>query len=133
MKTLAAICALLISTLTVAQSIKYDADLTAYKFKQDGIWGGWTNWVEDNSSIVFNKRREDITIKSDEGSKLYLIDEIIDPEMDDEGDIVYAFICIDSNGIYMEVRIVLFTSMEDQLQLYLIYEDKKTVYNIYRK
>ena len=114
-----------------AQIYKYQAYCFSYTYKDDnGGWSGWSDWEDSNRQIVFNMDENIIVVYSDIIQK-YDIDEY---EVIDEvefGGTSVAFECVDNRGFQCRVR--LWSKIDGNLQLYVVYGDMMWVYGIRKK
>ena len=114
-----------------AQTIEYNADLMSSVFLQDGMFSPWTGWEEVNSTIVFDKSNMEIMLYEFDGNtQSFYVNHVYAPEEDDDGDIVYSFSVVDEQGVSLEVRMIMYVSMDDDLQIYFIYPHKKIAYAV---
>ena len=110
-----------------------------YKFKTSGFsvleknekgkWGKWSNLDLVNILISLDTNKDRIIIYS-QAIQLF---EIIDyqPTEENDTDIVYSFTCKDNNGEDCTLSIITRKKQDNRKQLYVNYENRIIVYNIF--
>ena len=111
----------------------------SYKFKTSGFsvleknekgkWGKWSDLDLVNILVTLDTNKHRIVIYS-QAIQLF---EIIDyqPTEENETDIVYSFTCRDNNGEDCTLSIITRKKQDNRKQLYINYEDRIIVYNIF--
>lgn len=110
-----------------------------YKFKTSGFsvlektekgkWGKWSDLDLVNIVVTLDTNKNRIVVYS----QIIQLFEIIDYHAieENETDIVYAFTCKDNEGLDCTVSIITRKKQENRKQLYINYEDRIIVYNIF--
>jgi hypothetical protein len=110
-----------------------------YKFKTSGYsvleknekgkWGKWSNLDLVNILVSLDTNKDRIIIYS-QAIQLF---EIIDyqPTEENDTDIVYSFTCKDNNGEDCTLSIITRKKQDNRKQLYVNYENRIIVYNIF--
>lgn len=110
-----------------------------YKFKTSGFsvlqknekgkWGKWSDLDLVNILVSLDTNKNRIVIYS----QIIQLFEIIDYEATEENDtdIVYSFTCKDNNGEDCTLSIITRKKQDNRKQLYLNYDDRIIVYNIF--
>ena len=110
-----------------------------YKFKTSGFsvleknekgkWGKWSDLDLVNILISLDTNKDRIVIYS----QIIQLFEIIDYQATEENDtdIVYSFTCKDNNGEDCTVSIITRKKQDNRKQLYVNYENRIIVYNIF--
>ena len=110
-----------------------------YKFKTSGFsvlektekgkWGKWSDLDLVNIVVTLDTNKNRIVVYS----QIIQLFEIIDYQAieENETDIVYAFTCKDNEGLDCTVSIITRKKQENRKQLYINYEDRIIVYNIF--
>lgn len=114
-------------------------DAQVYKLKATGFsmkyeideytWSEWADWEESNVLCTIDVQTDRITIYSKE-TQVYDVIEKEEEVIDDEGDWTLPFICIDQDGGRCRIRLMK-RAEDEQLQLYVDYNDMKWVYDVY--
>ena len=111
----------------------------SYKFKTSGFsvleknergkWGKWSDLSLVNILVSLDTNKDRIVIYS-QAIQLF---EIIDYQTKEENDtdIVYSFTCKDNNGEDCTLSIITRKKQENRKQLYVNYENRIIVYNIF--
>lgn len=111
----------------------------SYKFKTSGFsvleknekgkWGKWSDLDLVNILVTLDTNKNRIVIYS-QAIQLF---EIIDYQATEENDtdIVYSFTCKDNNGDDCTLSIITRKKQDNRKQLYLNYDDRIVVYNIF--
>ncbi|MFE3866741.1 hypothetical protein ACFX5E_01475 [Flavobacterium sp. LS2P90] len=110
-----------------------------YKFKTSGFsvleknekgkWGKWSDLGLVNILVTLDTTKNRIVIYS-QAIQLF---EIIDYQATEENDsdIVYSFTCKDNNGEDCTISIITRKKQDNRKQLYVNYENRIIVYNIF--
>ncbi|SHM27412.1 hypothetical protein [Flavobacterium xinjiangense] len=110
-----------------------------YKFKTSGFsvleknekgkWGKWSDLGLVNILVSLDTNKDRIVIYS-QAIQLF---EIIDyqPTEENDTDIVYSFTCKDNNGEDCTLSIITRKKQDNRKQLYVNYENRIIVYNIF--
>ncbi len=110
-----------------------------YKFKTTGFsvlektekgkWGKWTDLDLVTILVSLDTNKNRIVVYS----QIIQLFEIIDyqPIEENDTDIVYSFTCKDNEGLDCTVSIITRKKQENRKQLYINYEDRIIVYNIF--
>ncbi|MFE3848635.1 hypothetical protein ACFX5D_11745 [Flavobacterium sp. LB3P45] len=110
-----------------------------YKFKTSGFsvleknekgkWGKWSDLDLVNILVSLDTNKDRIVIYS----QIIQLFEIIDYQATEENDtdIVYSFTCKDNNGEDCTVSIITRKKQGNRKQLYVNYENRIIVYNIF--
>jgi hypothetical protein len=118
--------------ISVAQVVKCKATAFTYKTKnaETELWSSWADWQEVNILVVIDPKIERIKIFSKE-EQTYDIIQAFDKAVDSDGDVVYQWMCVNSDGKKCYVKIIKLLSREGQNQLYVEFSDMMWVYNVY--
>ena len=110
-----------------------------YKFKTSGFsvleknekgkWGKWSDLDLVNILVSLDTNKDRIVIYS----QIIQLFEIIDYQATEENDtdIVYSFTCKDNNGEDCTLSIITRKKQDNRKQLYVNYENRIIVYNIF--
>lgn len=110
-----------------------------YKFKTSGFsvlektekgkWGKWSDLDLVNILVTLDTDKNRIVVYS----QIIQLFEIIDyqPIEENDTDIVYSFTCKDNEGLDCTVSIITRKKQDNRKQLYINYEDRIIVYNIF--
>ncbi|UQD56398.1 hypothetical protein [Flavobacterium sp. K5-23] len=110
-----------------------------YKFKTSGFsvleknergkWGKWSDLNLVNLMVSLDTDKSRIVVYS----QIIQLFEIIvyQPTEENENDIVYSFTCKDNNGEDCTVSIITRKKQENRKQLYINYDNKIILYNIF--
>ena len=110
-----------------------------YKFKTSGFsvlektekgkWGKWSDLDLVNILVTLDTDKNRIVVYS----QIIQLFEIIDyqPIEENDTDIVYSFTCKDNEGLDCTVSIITRKKQDSRKQLYINYEDRIIVYNIF--
>lgn len=110
-----------------------------YKFKTSGFsvleknekgkWGKWSDLKLVNLLISLDTDKNRIVVYS---QVIQLFDIIIyQPTEENDTDIVYSFTCKDNNGDDCTLSIITRKNQDNRKQLYINYNDRIIVYNIF--
>lgn len=110
-----------------------------YKFKTSGFsvlektekgkWGNWSDLELVNMLVSLDTNKSRIVVYS-QIIQLFEIMEYQDRE-ENETDIVYSFTCKDNDGLDCTLSIITRKQQDNRKQLYINYEDRIIVYNIF--
>lgn len=110
-----------------------------YKFKTSGFsvleknergkWGKWSDLNLVNILVTLDTNKNRIVVYS----QIIQLFEIIDYQATEENDtdIVYSFTCKDNEGVDCTVSIITRKKQGNRKQLYINYDDRIVVYNIF--
>lgn len=110
-----------------------------YKFKTSGFsvlekndkgkWGKWSDLNLVNILVTLDTSKNRIVVYS----QIIQLFEIIDyqPTEENDTDIVYSFTCKDNEGVDCMVSIITRKKQENRKQLYINYDNRIIVYNIF--
>ena len=110
-----------------------------YKFKTSGFsvlektekgkWGKWSDLELVNILVSLDTNKSRIVVYS----QIIQLFEIIDYQdrTENDSDIVYTFTCKDNDGIDCTLSIITRKKQGNRKQLYINYEDRIIVYNIF--
>ena len=110
-----------------------------YKFKTSGFsvleknekgkWGKWSDLNLVNILVTLDTSKNRIVIYS----QIIQLFEIIEyqPTEENDTDIVYSFTCKDNEGVDCTVSIITRKKQENRKQLYINYDNRIIVYNIF--
>ena len=111
----------------------------SYKFKTSGFsvlekndkgkWGKWSDLNLVNVLVTLDTNKSRIVVYS----QIIQLFEIIEYQTTEENDtdIVYSFTCKDNEGIDCTVSIITRKKQENRKQLYINYDNRIIVYNIF--
>ena len=110
-----------------------------YKFKTSGLsvmqkdqkgnWGKWTDLNLVNILVKLDTDKSRIVVYSEIIQLFEIIDYI--PLEENEADSVYSFTCKDNNGEDCTLSIITRKKQDNRKQLYINYEDRIILYNIF--
>ena len=110
-----------------------------YKFKtsglsvmqkdQKGSWGKWSVLNLVNILVKLDTDKNRIIVYSEVIQLFEIIDYI--PLEENETDSIYTFTCKDNNGVDCSLSIITRKKQDNRKQLYINYEDRIIVYNIF--
>jgi hypothetical protein len=110
-----------------------------YKFKTSGFsvlektakgkWGKWSDLDLVNILVTLDTNKSRIVVYS----QIIQLFEIIDyqPVEENDTDIVYSFTCKDNEGVDCTLSIITRKNQGNRKQLYINYENRIIVYNIF--
>ena len=111
----------------------------SYRFKTSGFsvleknergsWGKWTDLDLVNLMVTLDTNKNRIVVYS-QRIQLFKIMEY-QPAEENDTDIVYSFTCTDNEGVSCTVSIITRKKQDNRKQLYINYEDRIIVYNIF--
>lgn len=130
MKKLLCLCLFLaISMVSYGQVLKAQA----YEFRfAENNGNGWSEWSKPEPSdvmITIDIDNLQVTMNT-EMEQIYRIVEVYDVEVDAEGDEMYRFQCIDSEGIACRVSLGVLNTEGGRQQVYVEFSDMSWVYNV---
>ena len=111
----------------------------SYKFKTSGFsvleknekgkWGKWSDLNLMNVLVTLDTNKSRIVVYS----QIIQLFEIIEyqPIEENDTDIVYSFTCKDNEGVDCTVSIITRKKQENRKQLYINYDNRIIVYNIF--
>jgi hypothetical protein len=135
MKTISIYCTLLFFLAlgiqqTYSQSYRFRTSGYSVLGKNErGKWGEWSKLDLVNIAVVLDTDKSRIVVYSQEIQLFNIIDYIEREE--NETDIVYSFICTDNNGFDCKLSIITRKKQEYRKQLYINYDNRIIVYNIF--
>ncbi|MDR7210529.1 hypothetical protein [Flavobacterium piscis] len=94
-----------------------------------GKWGEWSKLDLVNLSVILDTDKSRIVVYSQEIQLFNIIDYIEREENDT--DIVYSFICRDNDGNDCKLSIITRKKQDYRKQLYINYDNRIIVYNIF--
>lgn len=111
----------------------------SYSFKTSGFsvlerndkgkWGKWSDLDLVNIAITLDTNKNRIVVYS-QIIQLFQISEYLHTE-ENESDIVSSFICRDNDGLDCTVSIITRKKQDNRKQLYINYDSRIIVYNIF--
>lgn len=111
----------------------------SYKFKTSGFsvleknekgkWGKWSDLNLVNVLVTLDTNKSRIVVYS----QIIQLFEIIEYQTTEENDtdIVYSFTCKDNEGVDCTVSVITRKKQENRKQLYINYDNRIIVYNIF--
>ncbi|HQF48891.1 MAG TPA: hypothetical protein PLZ71_09570 [Flavobacterium alvei] len=110
-----------------------------YNFKTSGLsvlqkdskgnWGKWSDLNLVNILVKLDTNKNRIIVFSESLQVFEIVDYI--PLEESESDSVYSFTCKDNNGENCTLSIITRKKQDNRKQLYINYEDRIIVYNIF--
>ncbi|MBF4491808.1 hypothetical protein IRZ83_04085 [Flavobacterium sp. JLP] len=122
----------LVFGLQQAQSQSYHFKTSGFSVLEKtgkGKWGEWSNLDLVNLSVVLDTEKHRIVVYSQE-IQLFNILDYIEREENDT-DVVYSFMCKDNDGRDCKLSIITRKKQDYRKQLYINYDDRIIVYNIF--
>ncbi|MFV5692596.1 hypothetical protein ACM55K_11280 [Flavobacterium sp. LT1R49] len=113
-----------------SQNYKFKTSgLSVLEKKENGKWGKWSDLDLVNILVTLDTNKNRIVIYS----QVIQLFEIIDYQATEENetDIVYSFTCKDNNGDDCTLSIITRKKQDNRKQLYINYDDRILVYNIF--
>lgn len=97
--------------------------------KENGKWGKWSDLGLVNILVTLDTNKDRIVIYS----QIIQLFEIIEYQAttENETDIVYSFTCKDNNGDDCTLSIITRKKQDNRKQLYVNYDNRIIVYNIF--
>ncbi|MBZ4034571.1 hypothetical protein K6T82_07320 [Flavobacterium sp. 17A] len=118
--------------LQQAQSQSYHFKTSGFSVlekNERGKWGEWSNLDLVNLSVVLDTNKHRIVVYSQE-IQLFNILDYIEREENDT-DITYSFMCKDNDGRECKLSIITRKKQDFRKQLYINYDNRIIVYNIF--
>jgi len=115
---------------TYSQSYQFKTSgFSVLEKNERGNWGEWSNLDLVNLSVILDTNKHRIVVYSQE-IQLFSILDYIEREENDT-DIVYSFMCKDNDGRDCKISIITRKKQDYRKQLYINYDDRIIVYNIF--
>ncbi|KFF15564.1 hypothetical protein [Flavobacterium hydatis] len=115
---------------TYSQSYKFrTSGYSVLQKTEKGKWGKWSDLELVNIMVVLDTDKNRIVVNSQEVQVFQISDYIAREENDT--DIVYSFICKDLGGNDAKLSIITRKMQDNRKQLYINYNDRIVVYNIF--
>ncbi|MCC9073781.1 hypothetical protein LNQ49_19550 [Flavobacterium sp. F-65] len=115
---------------TYSQSYRFKTSgYSVLEKNERGKWGKWSDLELVNILVVLDTDKNRIVVNSLE-TQVYQISDYIARE-ENETDIVYSFICKDLKGNDTKLSIITRKKQDNRKQLYINYNDRIIVYNIF--
>ncbi|CAI2767454.1 hypothetical protein ACHRVW_07030 [Flavobacterium collinsii] len=115
---------------TYSQSYQFKTSgFSVLEKNEKGKWGEWSNLDLVNLSVILDTNKHRIVVYSQE-IQLFSILDYIEREENDT-DIVYSFMCKDNDGVACKLSIITRKKQDFRKQLYINYDDRIIVYNIF--
>jgi len=112
------------------QTYKFSTSgLSVLEKDQRGNWGKWSDLKLVNILVKLDTDKSRIIVYSEAIQVFEIIDYI--PLEESETDSVYSFTCKDNNGEDCTVSIITRKKQDNRKQLYINYEDRIILYNIF--
>jgi hypothetical protein len=112
------------------QTYKFSTSgLSVMQKDQKGSWGKWSDLSLVNILVKLDTDKSRITVYSEAIQVFEIIDYI--PLEESETDSVYSFTCKDNNGEDCTLSIITRKKQDNRKQLYINYEDRIILYNIF--
>ena len=96
---------------------------------QNGNWGNWSDLKLVNILVKLDTDKNRIVVYSEAIQVFEIIDYI--PLEENETDSIYTFTCKDNNGEDCTLSIITRKKQDNRKQLYINYEDRIILYNIF--
>jgi hypothetical protein len=115
---------------TYSQSYKFKTSgFSVLEKNEKGKWGKWSDLDLVNILVTLDTNKNRIVIYS----QVIQLFEIIDYQATEENDtdIVYTFTCKDNNGDDCTLSIITRKKQDNRKQLYINYDNRIVVYNIF--
>ena len=113
-----------------SQTYKFStSSLSVCQKDQKGNWGKWSNLNLVNMLVKLDTNKNRIIVYSEVIQLFEIIDYI--PLEENETDSIYTFTCKDNNGVDCTLSIITRKKQDNRKQLYINYEDRIIVYNIF--
>ncbi|TDO72910.1 hypothetical protein EV143_107216 [Flavobacterium chryseum] len=115
---------------TYAQSYQFKTSgFSVLEKNERGKWGEWSTLDLVNLSVILDTNKHRIVVYSQE-IQLFMILNYIEREENDT-DITYSFLCKDNEGNECKLSIITRKKQDYRKQLYINYDDRIIVYNIF--
>lgn len=115
---------------TYAQSYQFKTSgFSVLEKNERGKWGEWSTLDLVNLSVILDTNKHRIVVYSQE-IQLFMIMNYIEREENDT-DITYSFLCKDNEGNECKLSIITRKKQDYRKQLYINYDDRIIVYNIF--
>ncbi len=113
-----------------SQTYKFSTSgLSVLEKGQNGSWGKWSDLKLVNILVKLDTDKNRIVVYSEAIQVFEIIDYI--PWEENETDSVYTFICKDNNGEDCTLSIITRKKQDNRKQLYINYDDRIILYNIF--
>jgi len=113
-----------------SQTYKFSTSgLSVMQKDQKGNWGKWSDLNLVNILVKLDTDKNRIVVYSEAIQVFEIVDYI--PLEENETDNVYSFTCKDNNGEDCTISIITRKKQENRKQLYINYEDRIILYNIF--
>jgi hypothetical protein len=113
-----------------SQSYKFrTSGYSVLEKNEKGKWGKWSDLELVNVLVVLDTDKNRIVVNSQD-TQVYQISDYIAREENDT-DIVYSFVCKDLQGTDTKLSIITRKKQDNRKQLYINYNDRIIVYNIF--
>lgn len=113
-----------------SQTYKFSTSgLSVMQKDQKGKWGKWSDLSLVNILVKLDTDKNRIIVYSEAIQVFEIIDYI--PLEESETDSVYSFTCRDNNGEDCTLSIITRKKQDNRKQLYINYEDRIILYNIF--
>ncbi len=132
MKSIKYLFLFLFLSYSVTQAQQYRFKTTGFMVSEKtrfGEWGVWSKFQKSEMIVVLDADKDRIVVYS-EALQLYNIVKYFDKQDTKEGNVV-SFLCIDNSGIECDVSIFTRKDKNNLKQLYIYYDNKLIVYNMY--
>ena len=112
------------------QTYKFSTSgLSVLEKDQRGNWGKWSDLKLVNILVKLDTDKSRIIVYSEAIQVFEIVDYI--PLEENENDSVYSFTCKDNNGEDCTISIITRKKQDKRKQLYINYEDRIILYNIF--
>ena len=113
-----------------SQTYKFSTSgLSVMQKDQKGNWGKWSDLNLVNILVKLDTDKNRIVVYSEAFQVFEIVDYI--PLEESETNSVYSFTCKDNNGEDCTISIITRKKQENRKQLYINYEDRIILYNIF--
>ena len=113
-----------------SQTYKFSTSgLSVMQKDQKGNWGKWSDLNLVNILVKLDTDKNRIVVYSEAIQVFEIVDYI--PLEESETDSVYSFTCKDNNGEDCTISIITRKKQDNRKQLYINYEDRIILYNIF--
>jgi hypothetical protein len=132
MKSIKYLFLFLFLSYSVTQAQQYRFKTTGFMVSEKtrfGEWGVWSKFQKSEMIVVLDADKDRIVVYS-EALQLFNIVKYFDKQDTKEGNVV-SFLCIDNSGIECDVSIFTRKDKNNLKQLYIYYDNKLIVYNMY--